>query len=60
MKLAQYFDNQKLGDNPLVDIAGFAYGFVQGSAFLIFLFGRMVLDALLLPVDLYKLTSNNK
>jgi hypothetical protein len=54
--LSLYFDRQKLGDNPLVDIAGLAYGFAQGSLFLIFLLGRMILDALLLPIDLYKLS----
>jgi hypothetical protein len=55
-KLAQYFSEQKLWDNPLVDIAGFAYGFAQGSLFLIFLLGRIILDALLLPLDIYKLS----
>ena len=53
--LAKYFDEQKLWDNPLVDMAGFAYGAAQGSLFLVFLLGRMILDALLLPIDMYYL-----
>ncbi len=59
-KLAQYFDQQKIGDNPLIDIAGFAYGFVQGSVFLVFLLGRIILDTLLLPLDIYKLIQEKK
>ncbi len=30
------------------------YGFAQGSTFLLFLLGRMVLDFLLLPRDMYQ------
>ena len=52
--LARYLEKQKLGENILVDIAGFAYGFTQGSVFLLFLLGRMVLDFLLLPRDIYE------
>lgn len=52
--LAQYLEKQKLGENILVDMAGFAYGFTQGSVFLLFLLGRMVLDFLLLPRDIYE------
>lgn len=52
--LARYLEKQKLGENILVDIAGFAYGFTQGSVFLLFLLGRMVLDFLLLPRDVYE------
>ena len=33
--LSLYFDKQKLGDNLLVDLGGFVYGFVQGSIFLL-------------------------
>lgn len=51
-QLAQYFDRQKLWVNPLIDIAGFAYGFAQGSVFLLFLAWRMILDFLLLPRDI--------
>ncbi len=59
-KLAHYFDQQKIGDNPLIDIAGFAYGFAQGSVFLVFLLGRIILDTLLLPLDIYKLIQEKK
>lgn len=52
--LSLYFDKQKLGDNLLVDLGGFVYGFVQGSIFLLFLLGRIILDALLLPRDIYQ------
>lgn len=52
--LAQYLEKQKLGENIFVDMAGFAYGFAQGSVFLLFLLGRMVLDFLLLPRDIYE------
>ena len=58
--LSIYFDKQKLGDNPLIDIAGFAYGFAQGSIFLLFLLGRIILDTLLLPLDIYKLIQEQK
>lgn len=52
--LAQYLEKQKIGENILVDIAGFTYGFTQGSVFLLFLLGRMVIDFLLLPRDIYE------
>ncbi len=54
--LSIFFDKQRLGDNLLIDLGGFVYGFVQGSVFLLFLFGRIILDTLLLPIDLYKMT----
>ena len=53
--LTKYFESQKLWDNPLIDLAGFAYGLAQGSLFLLYLAGRIVLDTLLLPIDLYKM-----
>ena len=53
--LTKYFESQRLWDNPLIDLAGFAYGFAQGSLFLLYLAGRIVLDTLLLPIDLYKM-----
>jgi hypothetical protein len=56
--LTKYFESQKLGENILVDIAGFAYGVAQGSVFLLWLAGRIVLDTLLLPIDLYKLSQS--
>ncbi len=59
-KLSLYFDQQRIGDNPLIDIAGFAYGFAQGSIFLFFLVGRIILDTLLLPRDVYMLIQEQK
>jgi hypothetical protein len=53
--LTKYFESQKLGDHLLVDIAWFAYGVAQGSVFLLWLAGRIMLDTLLLPADLYKM-----
>lgn len=59
-KLSLYFDQQRIGDNPLIDIAGFAYGFAQGSIFLLFLVGRIILDTLLLPRDIYMFIQERK
>lgn len=59
-KLSLFFEKQKIGDNPLIDIAGFFYGFAQWSVFLLFLLGRMILDTLLLPLDLYTLIQEKK
>jgi uncharacterized protein YceK len=53
--LTTYFEDQKLWDNFLVDIAGFTYGVAQGSIFLLYMTWRIVLDTLLLPVDIYRL-----
>ena len=53
--LTRYFESQKLWANPFIDLAGFAYGFAQGSIFLLYLAGKIVIDALLLPVDIYKM-----
>jgi hypothetical protein len=53
--LAQYLEKKRLGENIFFDMAGFAYGFTQGSVFLVFLLGRMVLDFLLLPRDIYSM-----
>lgn len=51
--LTKYFERQKLGENLFVDILGFIYGVGQGSLFLLWLIGRIILDALLLPMDVY-------
>ena len=59
-KLSLYFDQQRIGGNPLIDIAWFAYGFAQGSIFLLFLVGRIILDTLLLPRDIYMLIQEKK
>lgn len=55
-RLAQYLEQKKIGENIFVDMAGFAYGFTQGSVFLLFLLGKIILDFLLLPRDIYMLT----
>ncbi len=52
--LAQYLENKKIGENPLVDILGVMYGFfVQGSALMVILIWNMLLDLLKLPRDIY-------
>lgn len=56
-ELTKYFESQKIGENIFVDMGGFMYGLAQWSLFLLWLAGRVVLDALLLPIDLYKLIS---
>lgn len=53
MSITQYFENQKLGKNIFIDVGGFVYGIAQGSVFLIYLAGKIILDFLLLPVDIY-------
>lgn len=60
LPITKYFESQKLWDNPLIDIAGIAYGVAQGSIFLLWLAGRMVLDALLLPIDLYRFVTTKE
>lgn len=55
--LTKYFESKKLWDNIFIDMWGFVYGVAQWSIFLLWLAGKIVLDALLLPVDLYKLIS---
>jgi hypothetical protein len=57
LPITKYFESQKLGDSPLLDIGGFVYGGVQGSVFLLYLCGRIILDTLLLPRDLYILAT---
>ncbi len=60
LPITQYFESQKFWQNLLIDLAGIAYGVAQGSIFLLWLAGRMVLDALLLPVDFYQYFVNKK
>jgi hypothetical protein len=53
--ISRYLDDQPLGKNPLVDIAGFSYGlFVQAIPMLGYLGIRLVFDALLLPYHIYR------
>jgi hypothetical protein len=60
LPITQYFEAQKLWQNLLIDLAWVAYGVAQGSIFLLWLAGRVVLDALLLPVDCYKYFVNKE
>lgn len=51
--IAQYLENAKLGENFLVDTAGFFYGFfIQGSAVLVILAWKLFVDFLFLPRDI--------
>mgnify|MGYP006915289807 CR=1 FL=1 len=51
--LAQYFEEQPLWKNPLIDIGGFLYWVAQGSLFLFYIAWKIVFDLLLLPIDIY-------
>lgn len=52
-KLAKYLEEKKWGENPLVDLLGLMYGFfIQGSAILVILLWRLLIDLLNLPKDL--------
>ncbi len=53
-QLAQYLEGKRLWENIFIDLGWMIYGFAQGSTFLLFLLGRMVLDFLLLPRDMYQ------
>lgn len=54
-ELAKFFENKKIGENFLIDIAGFSYGFVvQGGAIFIILIYKILHDILFLPRDIYK------
>lgn len=52
-QIARYFESKKLGENLFVDVGGFAFGMAQGSVFLLYLLGKIILDFLLLPRDIY-------
>lgn len=53
-KLAQYLENQPLGENIWSDIAWFLYGFIiQGSAILIIIAWKIFTDLIFLPRDIY-------
>ncbi len=58
LPMTEYFESQKLWENILVDIAGFIYWVAQGSLFLLWLTGKIVVDALLLPLDIYNYLAN--
>lgn len=53
-KLAQFLENKKFGEDPLVDILGVIYGFVvQGSALMVILLWNILVDLIKLPKDIY-------
>ncbi len=53
--LAQYLEDKKWWENPLVDLLGVCYGFfVQWSALMVILIWNMLLDILKLPRDIYR------
>lgn len=53
-QLAKLLERQRIGENIPLDIVGFLYGFfVQGSAILVILAWRILMDLLRLPVDVY-------
>lgn len=52
--LAKYFEEQRLGENIWADVVWFLYGFfVQGSAILVIIAWKILVDLLRLPVDIY-------
>ena len=52
-RLAKYLEGKAWGENPLIDILGLMYGFfIQGSAILVILLWRLLMDLLMLPKDL--------
>ncbi len=54
-RLAQYLENTRLGDSIWTDLVWFLYGFViQGSAILIIIAWKILLDLLFLPRDIYR------
>ena len=54
-KLAKYLEDQPLWENIWADIAWFMYGFlIQGSAILVIIAWKILIDFLFLPRDIYK------
>lgn len=54
-KLAQYLENQPLGVNIWSDMIWFLYGFcVQGSAILVIIAWKILMDFLFIPRDIYR------
>jgi hypothetical protein len=52
--IVQFFENQKFGENALIDLFGMMYGFfIQGSALMVILLWNMIVDLLKLPRDIY-------
>ena len=54
-EFAQWLEKQPLGANIWADMAGFLYGFfVQGSAILVIIAWKILMDLLKLPRDVYR------
>ncbi len=54
-KFAKYLESQSLGENLGVDMVGFFYGLIiQGSAILIIIAWKILVDFLFLPRDIYR------
>ncbi len=54
-KLAQFLENQPIGENIWTDFIWFLYGFfIQGSAILIIIAWKILIDSLYLPRDIYR------
>ena len=54
-KIAQYLENQPLGNNIWADIVWLLYGFfVQGGAILVIIAWKILTDFLFLPRDIYR------
>ncbi|MDO4873724.1 MAG: hypothetical protein Q4A35_00810 [Candidatus Gracilibacteria bacterium] len=54
-KITKFFEKKKIGENILVDIGGFFYGFVvQGGAIFVILLWKILLDIIFLPRDILK------
>lgn len=52
--LAKFFENQRIGERPIVDLMGFFYGFfVQGGAIFVILLWKIFCDIIFLPRDIY-------
>lgn len=54
-RLAQYLENQPIGENIWTDLVWFLYGlFIQWSALLIIIAWKILTDLLFLPRDIYR------
>lgn len=54
-EIAKFLEKKKIGENILVDIGGFFYGFVvQGGAIFVILLWKILLDIIFLPHDILK------
>lgn len=60
-EFAQWLERQPLWKNIWTDMLWFLYGFfVQGSAILVIIAWKILVDLLRLPLDMYELTQNSQ